>query len=342
MGVVNVTEKGGKMKKKLLRLLSASVMSIFCFSSVFAYASTIYQVTPKDKIWKSMSLEEKLDKTQIEDSKLSSMSDTELIEAIKEYPFLIDLLAFNSMEEGLKRVTDECDAYRELIRRKNGALYLYRYIEQLHKQQENNIKEDGKGELLIELMSALLLYQPEFVEESKILDYSKIERMSPVSETNGVPLYKVYTPKGTGVTVIKSSCQHSAASHDAADREMEKTYNVTRVSRGTCTYNCHSYAWYSQSASNPYWMNNPSPYLTDGSYHRILSGLNSCSDNAKNGDRVIWGSATGPEHSAVLKSPATGEPIATRIVYSKWGQCGVFRHQVATSPYKKNVSVWSR
>ncbi|NCE63148.1 hypothetical protein D1159_00785 [Pseudoflavonifractor sp. 524-17] len=44
-----------------------------------------------------------------------------------------------------------------------------------------------------------------------------------------------------------------------------------RLSRATPSYNCHSYAWYSQSISNNYWINDPKPYMNDGSYSKYAS-----------------------------------------------------------------------
>ena len=40
---------------------------------------------------------------------------------------------------------------------------------------------------------------------------------------------------------------------------------ATRIAPSSSKYNCHSYAWYMQSTSNPYWMNDPSSYYTDWS-----------------------------------------------------------------------------
>lgn len=37
---------------------------------------------------------------------------------------------------------------------------------------------------------------------------------------------------------------------------------ATRRATPTVKYNCHSYAWYSQSTANKHWMNSPSKYMS--------------------------------------------------------------------------------
>lgn len=47
---------------------------------------------------------------------------------------------------------------------------------------------------------------------------------------------------------------------DALAAEYADEYNVTIISNGNCKYNCYSYAWYSQSTSNIYWIDDPLAY----------------------------------------------------------------------------------
>ena len=127
---------------------------------------------------------------------------------------------------------------------------------------------------------------------------------------------------------------------------MVNTYGVTLVSPGNCSYNCHSYAWYSQSKDNKYWINDPSPYMRDGSYSRVTGGsINSSAEYAKSGDIIVYG---GMSHSAIIVENGGGEPLATRTMISKWGQYGVFRHRGSQVPRGEEgydtseVSVWRR
>lgn len=328
------------MKKlKHIFTLSIALICLICIS-IPSEAHSIYKSTPEDPEWKYMTEADRQNAVKIPASTTSSMTDQELVKAIKEYPYLIDIFAFSSIDMGIKHLEEKCDAYKELIARPNGAICLTEAINaERAVTAESSIRRDE--------LAALLLYQPAFTSKSQICDFASIEEKTKAVATFGTPLYRssyVTTPCGTKVPVITTSCPHSQAEHDDMDAEVLRSYpTVTRISRGSCRYNCHSYAWYSQSTNNPYWINSPAEYMTDGSYSKVMSGINNSSINASSGDRVFWGTNSSPIHSAILHSSSSGVPLATRIVYSKWGQLGVFKHQVATSPYStSNVSVWHR
>ena len=77
------------------------------------------------------------------------------------------------------------------------------------------------------------------------------------------------------------------------DSYVDNTYYTASVERtATTNYNCHSYAWYSTSSSNTYWMNDPSAYMTDGSYTKRTGNITVNSI----GDRIYY-STSGSEHS---------------------------------------------
>lgn len=77
----------------------------------------------------------------------------------------------------------------------------------------------------------------------------------------------VKTPKGSSVSVTVFSSDFTASQKTAYNNEFKNSWpNATFVSTSTRMYNCHSYAWYSSSTSNKYWMNDPSKYMSDGSY----------------------------------------------------------------------------
>ncbi len=179
------------MQKKLIKFVSSSILLSFLCISTNISAATYYKCTPDDEEWKSMTLDEKKKNTEIRDEKLAKLTDEELIDAIKEYPFLIDLYAFDSITDGIRHVTEECDAYKELLHRKNGARILSQYIKKSIKDPD---KVSADRQIKIESLSALLLYQPKFVDQASILDFKGIEKLSNVSEVFGTPTYRVKTP----------------------------------------------------------------------------------------------------------------------------------------------------
>lgn len=331
--------------KKFISIKLVLILLVCIIMPVSVNAETLseyYKLSPEDEKWNTLTIGEKRKSCELSETELNSLSDLELIEAISEYPFLIDVYAFDNYQMAIDHMENTCDAYRELIIRKNGAESLYNVLAKRTKESKSLSEKICDEELAI-----LLLYQPQFTESLSTEQLDEINNITNTEEFYGDPDYikssGVTTPKGSKVSVIQPQCNHTTSWHDAQDKEIINTYNVTKISRGTCKYNCHSYAWYSQSTSNAYWINNPSPYMTDGSYKKVLSGLGTSSINVKSGDRVFWGTNSSPIHSAVIQSSATGAPLATRTVYSKWGKLGVFRHTVSNSPYSTaNISAWNR
>lgn len=73
--------------------------------------------------------QERLSSCQIPNDILETLSTEDLIETNFKYPFLINIYAYNSYEQGLSAVTDEFNGLRELFRRDDAAsLLLERYI----------------------------------------------------------------------------------------------------------------------------------------------------------------------------------------------------------------------
>lgn len=89
-------------------------------------------------------------------------------------------------------------------------------------------------------------------------------------------------------------------------------------------YNCHAYAWHSQS-THQYWINDPSMYILDGSY--------SYTTTVSSGRKVTYvDSATGIIiHSGIVTSSPSGSS-PTRVT-SKWGFNALFTHDIDDCPY---------
>jgi len=132
----------------------------------------------------------------------------------------------------------------------------------------------------------------------------------------------VYTPRGSSVPVIRRTYELTQAQIDANDAWVESNYpNAILIRSSSRKYNCHSYAWYSQSSSNNYWMNNPGDdtYWNDGSYYRIYY----CpAYNAK-------ASYASDDHSANIDGMGN--------FTSKWGQLGVVKHATSYCPYNSST-----
>lgn len=141
----------------------------------------------------------------------------------------------------------------------------------------------------------------------------------------------VYTPNNTAVFVWIPD-EYSQSVLDGANAEKDMEYpNATRLASASARYNCHSYAWYLQSSSNPYWMDNPSAYYIDYSYEESTGNI---------GDIICYFAADGENlHSGVVVARQQGTPNGVCgdanlvTVVSKWGQYGLYQHQGDYCPY---------
>lgn len=149
---------------------------------------------------------------------------------------------------------------------------------------------------------------------------------------------KVKTPGGSAVTVLIANRDFDSAYISFLNQQ---TYNgcalyATRLGNASAKYNCHSYAWYQASTSNPYWINDPSIYISDKSYVEVSSpqaGDIACYYNAKK--ELI--------HSAIVEAVAAGpsnpncdiEGSDLILMRSKWGSGALYRHQGNCCPYVK-------
>lgn len=109
----------------------------------------------------------------------------------------------------------------------------------------------------------------------------------------------VYTPKGSKVTVLIRGEELTPAEIAENNAKVAQSYHdAIRLGSSTTNYNCHSYAWYKQSTSNKYWMNNPAAYYNDGSYtNHTMSVVN---------DKMTWITSGSLTHSGVVISRLSG------------------------------------
>lgn len=89
-------------------------------------------------------------------------------------------------------------------------------------------------------------------------------------------------------------------------------------------YNCHSYAWYQTSNSNPYWIIDVDTYVK-GVHKKVHTDTTS-----EVGDIVVYHNSSGEKtHSAIIVSISSSGVITCE---SKWGMCGVYRHAINDVP----------
>lgn len=163
------------------------------------------------------------------------------------------------------------------------------------------------------------------------LDLFKAKAKSSKAIENGDETYYVYTPKGTPVEVMKLEEFEPDEIESSNQGCAEQFPNAIRVGTSTRKYNCHSFAWYSQSLDNCYWMNDPSSYYTDGSYELSNGQINDIVCYYTLDNTLI--------HSGIVidriddESNGVCQDANLITVKSKWGGHGLYIHRGDESPY---------
>lgn len=139
----------------------------------------------------------------------------------------------------------------------------------------------------------------------------------------------VYTPNGSNVLALYNrSPEFTQSEILAMNNDIRISYpNASFHSNASVKYNCHSYAWYQQSR-NLYWINDPSNYMTDGSYS-LRYGTPSV------GMKVYYYNG---DHSGIVANISNG----AIYVLSKWGAYGLYQHYLNDCPYSAGTRYYTR
>ena len=131
----------------------------------------------------------------------------------------------------------------------------------------------------------------------------------------------VYTPNSTAVTVRVMTWELPPFEIISLNNLATSQYpNATLLRSSSRKYNCHSYAWYSQSSSNNRWMNDPSSYWEDGSYQQVYWAYSPIPPYVNS--KVYYPCGN---HSAIVYS--------SMLFNSKWGLGPLMRHTPSYCPY---------
>lgn len=361
--------KGSFIKRMLCLVLSIVLTPLFSLT-VFAaeanYTDDVpyeFPVVPNTKEWESLRTRQAmLDVCQIPEDKLQSMTTGALLETVLAYPLITDYFAYNSIEDACNIMYNEFNGFQELFSRKDLSSVL------TEKYDETEILSAARAEtatpkeffaastieylfvcdeLLNNTVPTSEFYEINAVksaERDEMGIYSDVSNVYDFCNQNGieakdagenwVPVTSgtVKTPRGNNVPeVYTRSPELTRAEKTSINQDKNAKYPLAkRVAAPTVNYNCHSYAWYMQSLSNPYWIgkyNTPSIYITDGSYRQI-------SGTPYAGVKVWYNSA---DHSAVCTGTIEN---GSYYVTSKWGMCGGYEHLYNYGPYGGSVALY--
>lgn len=313
--------------------------------------------------WKQMGRSERVAACQISDDELSQMSTEILLQYILEYPFMVDIGAYDDSSDGFLHVYSEFPALGELSLREDFPTVTIAFYKNLPTFSELNRTSDYKNTKKLSNLKTLL-NQPQMVKNFKIDEITLLNKLAreekgeacdiitnfkietdansitSISFSNSLStsstMSYVTTPNGSSVPVYNRSSDTDLTSTEKAVRakKMAQAYpGAIKLCDATIKYNCHSYAWYSESPLNVFWMNDPTLYMTDGSYLSTTSIVN--------GVRAFWynSSSSYPiEHSAII-APYLGSNSGVGC-NSKWGEYGVYNHLINDCPYYGAISYW--
>ena len=141
--------------------------------------------------------------------------------------------------------------------------------------------------------------------------------------TPGNNAYQFYNNSGYGYLDFDATEKARIHNQMIADygSGIQKVYDASRM------YNCHSYVWYARSSANTRWINDASPFLSDGT-HYAYGGLTSFIT------KFVY---TGGIHSAWYSHTSGGKIYLN----SKWGQAGVYVHEATVGPYGSSYSYYN-
>ena len=314
------------MKKKILSILLAVVLVLCATVPVTAMAEEanvpqpFYSITAQDPEWAEFETTAAMRAAvHLDESVFDDLPTAEVLRAVLEYPLLGDIYLFNSLQEGIDRTMKHCTALRVFVTRPDAYATLRNAIDRNDQKRLRANLSDIEKRMTPRFLEALTTHEGFAVEA--------IEYKTRQNELMGTAT--VYTPKGSAVSVI-TRAEMSAAEIAGSNQYYKSKYpKATYVSTATAKYNCHSYAWYSSSTSNPYWMNSPSKYMSDGSYTRV--------QKISQASKVYY---PDDNHSARVYD-AEGNSINNATVISKWGSGPVMIHKVHYGPYPGTATLWA-
>ena len=90
----------------------------------------VYSVLPGSEEWRAMTLEERLASCEVSAEEAKKITTSALVETVLNYPYLINIYAYGSLDEGIERVSSHFPALSEFFSRSDGVESLQNYCNQ--------------------------------------------------------------------------------------------------------------------------------------------------------------------------------------------------------------------
>lgn len=139
----------------------------------------IYPVTPDDSAWKEIGFEEQLELTCVPDEIAKNSSTEQLVQWVLNYPFLIDMFAFDDFEDAINhfkftnnafRYLDEKEDFLKCLLNEYKATDIYSNVAEEEKKENDLLLDEYIKELF--MLECFSLYS-EKMSEDDYLDLRK-------------------------------------------------------------------------------------------------------------------------------------------------------------------------
>ncbi|MBR6812321.1 MAG: hypothetical protein IKM51_03005 [Oscillospiraceae bacterium] len=269
----------------------------------------VYAVKPGTDEWVYMSVEQRLASCRVTQAEVEAMTTEALIETIVNYPYLVNIFAYDTIEMGIEMVSNHFPGIEELFERADCQSELSKFINKV------GVFSSSKEEILKRIYALELM---ETVSKKLPTRMGREPRSWKTRGEEGNTVYAVYLRDW-------ESLGGTAAYYNEMDDQFQLTYpNAERLYPITALFNCHSYAWHITATDNQYWIDDCTPYVTDDEYCVVSSSFV--------GAKVTY-SPAGQQGNYIHSGVVTSKVGSNVTVTSKWGACGLYRHALNDCPY---------
>lgn len=193
------------MKRKLFGLIFCFVVCI-AFGSVMSFAAEaeaytiseayIYPILPRTEAWNRMStLDEKIAACYVDEDLMKNMTTSALLETVLNYPLLVNIYAFDTIETGIESVSSYFKGIEILKQREDVGICLQEFRQARTRSESRTIVD-----ICFDDISAWLEGASSVSSES--VEYDVIGITTP----SGSPVGHIYNRTWTDVTFTYEDC----------------------------------------------------------------------------------------------------------------------------------------
>lgn len=315
-------------------------------------------------------LEERFRACDVSGVTAKTLTTRALVESVAHYPLNYLLFAYDDPLEAVRLILRNSQLHRELLSRNDALDQLIQFFSETEMIQVGKelcrswgihltytdelffeyfllywVKNNGieKG-VCPRLLKAIEMKYNERVSQREIYsDFSLLPLRllrTGVDQQNSLnpPLRTattIYTPMGHALAANQITQDYSPAESNYITTYFSTLYpNAIVIRPASCLYNCHSYAWYSDSSTNNIWLNS---HLSENySQLRLYWTFDWYKEwNESTSEKATYmQSSADDSHSARITS--SGAYI------SKWGSGPLMQHSKAYCPYSTSVMHYYR